>query len=69
MGYLKHPDIGYAQHELTYYKPLIPYNKPSDEKSVHLIALWDTERYYAQQRDPKWIWNIDKKFKGYYSTC
>lgn len=63
MVFFKYPDID-SENELTYFKPLIPYNKSTTERTSHLIELWDTGKYYAQQRDPKWIWNIDEKFKA-----
>lgn len=60
MGFIKFPDRGYADPELTYYKPLIKTKVISETNCLkNKIELWDLEPYQANEKPAKWTWNID----------
>lgn len=60
MDFIEYPDIGYCEHSLTYYKPLIEIEKPTTNKNLNnRLELWDCEPYQKKDRQPAWIWDLD----------
>lgn len=60
MGFVKFPNRGYSESELTYFKPLIKTQSTSANKDfANKIELWDTEPYQKDSKQPRWIWNVE----------
>lgn len=61
LGFIKFPNRGYSEPELTYYKPLIDVLTPSIEnkESEYKIELWDVKAYKAECYLPKWTWYLE----------
>lgn len=61
MEFIKFPNRGYSESELTFFKPLIIVNKSQtnvDENNK--LELWNLEPYNVKDSKPKWVWNIDE---------
>jgi GNAT superfamily N-acetyltransferase len=59
MNFIKFPDRGYSESNLTYYKPLIEIQQTTKNNSVNKIELWNVEPYQAKNYEPKWTWEIN----------
>ena len=59
MGFIKFPNRGYSESELTYFKPLIETNLPSGNDYENKLELWDLEPYQLKDQKPKWTWKIE----------
>jgi GNAT superfamily N-acetyltransferase len=61
MGFIKFPERGYSESELTFFKPLIIVNKSQTNVGENnKLELWNLEPYKVKDSKPKWIWNIDE---------
>lgn len=62
MNFIKFPKRGYAEPELTYYKPLIKVNNPIQDDSglTDKLELWDLEPYEVTNQTPRWTWKISE---------
>lgn len=62
MNFIKFPDRGYAESNLTYYKALIKVNNPtpSDSGLTDKLELWDLEPYEVTNQTPRWTWRISE---------
>jgi GNAT superfamily N-acetyltransferase len=59
MGFIKFPNRGYAEHDLTYYKPLIDVCEPKEiSNDLNKIELWDAEPH-LKNTSPRWTWDIN----------
>jgi len=58
MDFIKFPNRGYSESELTYYKPLIENQHTSGNNSQNKIELWNVEPYQIKNHEPKWTWEI-----------
>jgi GNAT superfamily N-acetyltransferase len=60
MGFIKFPERGYSESDLTFYKPIIEV-KPTTENpnSFNKLELWDVEPYQVANIGPRWSWNIE----------
>lgn len=62
MGFIKFPNRGYSESDLTYFKPLIRVQPNSEnELTDNKIELWDVEPYQKNNSIPKWTWYIEHK--------
>lgn len=62
MGFIKFPDRGYSESDLTYFKPLIKIQTTSkNEQTENRVELWDVEPYQKKDNLPKWTWDIEIK--------
>lgn len=59
MDFIKFPERGYSESELTYYKPLIEIQKTTKKNSDNKIELWNIEPYQMKNQQPKWTWEIN----------
>ncbi len=60
MGFVKFPDRGYSESDLTYFKPLIKILPSSENQKTHnTVELWNVEPYQKNNNQPKWTWNIE----------
>ena len=59
MDFIKFPDRGYSESELTYYKPLIEIQQTTENNSDNKIELWNVEPYQTKNNEPKWTWEIN----------
>jgi hypothetical protein len=59
MDFIKFPDRGYSESELTYYKPLIEIQQTTKNNSDNKIELWNVEPYQIKNHEPKWTWEIN----------
>lgn len=59
MGLCKMPDIGYTQHDLTYYDILVQTAATSYSDCLYQIELWDVEPYMDEGISAKWRWYIE----------
>lgn len=73
MDFIKFPDRGYSESELTYYKPLIEVQHTINNNSVNKIELWNVEPYKVKNSEPKWTWethpNLDKLLLPIIQPC
>ena len=60
MNFIKFPDRGYSESDLTYYKPLIENEQTTKKNSENKIELWNVEPYQVKNHEPKWIWEINE---------
>lgn len=58
MDFIKFPDRGYSESDLTYYKPLIEIQQTTKNYSDNKIELWNVEPYQVKNYEPKWTWEI-----------
>ncbi|MDD2199670.1 MAG: GNAT family N-acetyltransferase [Bacteroidales bacterium] len=60
MGFIKFPDRGYSESDLTYFKPLIKVQTiVENQETDDTVELWDVEPYQKNNNQPKWTWNIN----------
>lgn len=60
MGFIEYPNIGFNEHRLTYYKPIIEVQQSStDERHNNKLELWDCEPYQKDNQEPTWAWDLD----------
>ncbi len=60
MGFIEYPNIGYSEHRLTYYKPLIETQEISTNgKHNNKLELWSCEPYQKKDTPPTWSWDLD----------
>ncbi len=60
MGFIKSPELGYHEHDLTYFKPLINTQDQCDPQiESNIIEVWDVEPYKANILPPRWVWSFD----------
>ena len=60
MGFMKFPDRGYSESDLTYFKPLIKVQTTSrDGHTKNKLELWDVDPFQKKKNLPKWTWNVD----------
>ena len=61
MDFIKFPNRGYGDPDLTFFKPLVKSVKPYFGKSLaHRLELWDREPYQVKNHSPQWTWNLDE---------
>jgi GNAT superfamily N-acetyltransferase len=59
MGFVKFPQRGYSERNLTYFKPLISTLSTLEKSDANnRIELWNVEAHLKNEYPPKWIWNI-----------
>jgi hypothetical protein len=60
LKFIKFPNRGYSESELTYFKPLVQIKMPSTERdSDNRIELWNLEPHETRNQKPNWVWNFD----------
>ncbi len=60
MGFIQFPIRGYAESDLTFYKPLIEVCKTTKTPNeFNKIELWDVEPYQSKKRLPNWCWDVE----------
>lgn len=60
MGFIKFPDRGYSESDLTFYKPIIEVQSSTEiPNSLNKLELWDVEPYQATITNPYWSWDIE----------
>lgn len=60
MGFIEYPNIGYREHRLTYYKPLIETQELSTSKNQNnKLELWNCEPHQKHDTNPTWTWDLD----------
>lgn len=60
MEFIQFPIRGYAEPELTFYKPLIEVCKTTKTPNeLNKIELWDVEPHQSKTRLPRWCWDIE----------
>lgn len=59
MRFIKFPNCGLTEHNLTYYKILVDTASTTYISNVDRIELWDVEPYQAKNKEPKWVWYIE----------
>ncbi len=74
MGFIKSPDRGYSESDLTYFKPLIEINKSINcPNENNKLELWNLEPHQVKNEKQKWSWNIEnntyKFFKPIIQPC
>lgn len=70
MEFIKFPNRGYSEPELTYYKPLIKTKKISEtSKLTNKIELWDLEPYQIKEQIANWTWNIEDNKYPIFIPC
>ncbi|WP_234111128.1 GNAT family N-acetyltransferase [Chryseobacterium sp. R2A-55] len=71
MNFIKFPKRGYAEPELTYYKPLIKVNNPTQDGSglTDKLELWDLEPYEVTNQTPRWTWKISETENPVLQPC
>ncbi|WP_339812235.1 GNAT family N-acetyltransferase [uncultured Imperialibacter sp.] len=59
-GFVKFPRRGYTESDLTYFKPLVEIEKPTDSTNLtNKLELWNAEPYEIKNNAPQWTWKID----------
>lgn len=71
MNFIKFPDRGYSESELTYYNLLIEVNNPmqSDDEIADKLELWDLEPYEVATQTPRWTWKISETENPVLQPC
>ena len=70
MNFIKFPDTGYTEADLTYYKPLIETLKATELcNSENKIELWNVEPNKVKNHKPKWTWKIEAEFSTIIQPC
>lgn len=60
LGFIDMPELGYLQHELSLYCPLINLEAPKTKDTRYdVIELWNCEPYRATLEDPEWKWRVE----------
>lgn len=60
MGFIKFPNRGYSESDLTFFKPLIETEQPAETpNTLNKLELWNVEPYQIKDKPPKWIWNLE----------
>lgn len=60
LGFIRFPERGYSESELTFYKPLISFTEPTNKPSnSNKLELWDVEPFQKDRILPRWSWNIE----------
>ncbi|MBN2776501.1 MAG: GNAT family N-acetyltransferase [Bacteroidales bacterium] len=60
MEFIKFPNRGWSESDLTFYKPLINVLKSNhDIKNENMIELWNVEPYQSNKFSPEWSWSIE----------
>ena len=65
MGFIDMPFVGFYQHELSLYKPLIDIQKPLEDNHFEneILELWDCVPIDSKVTYPKWTWSA-KSIEG-----
>lgn len=61
MGFIRLPECGRTENELTYYTILVDTASIENLNRTNKIELWDVEPYEANEQNPKWIWYVKMK--------
>jgi hypothetical protein len=62
MGFIKFPQRGYSESDLTFYKPIIEVKTTTENpNNLNKLELWDVEPYQATNVGPRWSWDIELK--------
>lgn len=61
MGFIKLPECGHTENELTYYMILVNTASIENISMMDKIELWDVEPCEAEEKKPKWTWYIEIK--------
>lgn len=62
LNFLKYPNTGYSQSDLTYYKPLVPIQEiTNNSNSENKLELWNVEPFQIKKYEPKWTWEVQSK--------
>ena len=69
MEFIKFPNRGYSESELTYYKPLIDINQILIGETNNKLELWNLEPYEINEQKPKWTWEIKENHKPILQPC
>lgn len=69
MKFIKFPETGFSEPELTYYKPLIKTNEPIEQGTENKLELWELEPYEIKEQKPKWTWEIGNKKHPILQPC
>jgi hypothetical protein len=64
-GFIKTPETGCAQHELSYWKPIIDIIAPKSEvESKDKIEVWNVYPHQTNGLQAKWMWDISSPLKS-----
>jgi len=64
MEFIKFPNRGWSESDLTFYKPLIKVLEANhDIKEDNKLELWNVEPYLSNKLIPEWSWSIKIKNK------
>ncbi len=59
MGFIKFPNRGWSESDLTFYKPLIKVSELTESPDeLNKLELWDVEPYQSNNCKPRWTWDI-----------
>ena len=58
MGFIKLPDCGCTENELTYYTILVDIAPMERENMIDKVELWNVEPHEIQRKRPKWTWYV-----------
>jgi len=59
MGFIKFPQRGCSESDLTFYKPLIEVCETTETPNeLNKIELWDVEPYQLKNKKSRWSWDI-----------
>ena len=61
MGFIKFPECGYTEHELTYYMVLVDTASIEYKSAKDKVELWDVDPYESENKKPKWTWYVEMK--------
>ncbi|THF52985.1 GNAT family N-acetyltransferase [Flavobacterium supellecticarium] len=61
IGFIKFPNRGYSEPDLTYFISLIDINTPGENDYGNKLELWNLEPYKIKNQKPKWIWKIENE--------
>ena len=62
MEFIQFPIRGYAESDLTFYKPLVEVCETTETPNeLNKIELWDVEPYQSKKKTPRWSWDISSE--------
>jgi hypothetical protein len=60
MNFIKFPDRGYSESKLSYFKPLVKIEKPSENLDyLDKLELWNVEPHQKDNYEPEWTWKLE----------
>lgn len=61
MGFIKLPDCGRTENELTYYTILVDIASKEKVNMIDKVELWNLEPDFIEGEKPKWTWYVKNK--------